>query len=267
MPQPAAGDATACPGRGGRFGSVLRIAPVILLLGAVTYAYWRGWIPALDLETLADLYGRFHSMIEAHPAQAVAFYTLAYVLVGALCVPGGALLTAAGGLAFGTLLATTATVVGATAGATLLFLVARNACGDWLKRRQSDWVQKLRAGFEEDAFHYLLFLRLVPAFPFWFVNVAAAVLGLPLRTFLTATFIGIIPATLAYASAGAGLGHVIAAARAKHEACLAAGPAALCKMTIPANAIFSRDLVLALVLLGLIALVPVLIKKWRRSNV
>lgn len=253
------------PGASGR-QKLLRALPLVVALAFVIPAYTQGWLSALTLENIVLLHQRFHHMIDGHPHAALLAYALVYVLVGALCVPGGALLTAAGGLAFGALLACAATVVGATAGATLLFIMARSACSEWLSRRKAQWFQKLRAGFERDGFHYLLFLRLVPAFPFWFVNIAAAALGLPLRTFVVGTMIGIVPATLAYASAGAGLGNVIAMAKAKYDACLAAGHGTACKLVIPADALFSKELALALLLLGLISLLPIAIKRWRRSN-
>jgi uncharacterized membrane protein YdjX (TVP38/TMEM64 family) len=246
---------------------LVRAVPLVLFLALVFVAYWRGWITSLDLETVARLHDRFHQMVVQHPLISLGAYALIYVLVGAMCVPGAALLTAAGGLVFGTFAGTAATVVGATLGATILYLLARNACSEWIDKAQGEWVRKLRSGFAQDAFHYLLFLRLAPVFPFWFVNVAAAALGVPLRTFVIATVIGITPATLGFSSAGAGLRHVMEAARAKYEACLATGGDAACSFTIPPQAILSRDLILALVLLGVLALVPVIIKKWRRTHV
>ena len=94
--------------------------------------------------------------------------------------------------------------------------------GDTLSQRAGPWLAKLSEGFQKDALSYMLFLRLVPAFPFWFVNIAPAVLGVPLKTFVLGTFVGIIPATFAFASAGAGLDSVIMAAKNEHAACVAA---------------------------------------------
>ncbi|MDX2201117.1 MAG: VTT domain-containing protein [Hyphomicrobiaceae bacterium] len=268
---PAAGEgAAACPMATlpSKRRRLLRLAPLALFLGGIAFATWQGWITALDLETVARLYDRFQGLVAQHPAIALGTYTLVYVLVGALCVPGAALLTAAGGLVFGTVLGALATVVGATIGASVLFLLARNACAGWLESSQGGaWTRKLREGFAQDAFNYLLFLRLAPIFPFWFVNVAAAALGVRARTFVLATLIGIAPATLGFASAGAGLRHVLEAAHGKYEACLAAGGGAACTFAVPPHALLSRDTMLALVLLGLVALVPVIVKKWRRSHV
>lgn len=246
---------------------VLRLLPLAGLVAFLALAFWQGWFGLLTLENIAMAHERWHIMLQEHRWLAVFAYTCLYVAVGAFCVPGGALLTAAGGLAFGVVLASFATVLGATIGALILFLSARTACSEWLARTEGPWLRTLREGFERNALSYLLFLRLVPAFPFWFVNVAAAVLRLPLRTFTIGTFFGIMPATVAYAAAGAGLGNVIAAAKAKYHACLAAGLGAECHLVIPKSALFTKELMLALVLLGLLALIPVVVDRWRRTDV
>ena len=126
----------------------------------------------------------------------------------ALSVPGAAVLTVAGGFLFGALEGTVLVVIGATVGATLLYLAAKTALGDALRARAGGLVHKLEAGFRENALSYLLVLRLVPLFPFWLVNLAAAVLGVPPATYVLGTFVGIIPGSYVYASVGAGLGSV-----------------------------------------------------------
>ena len=106
----------------------------------------------------------------------------------------------------------------------------------------------------------------MPAFPFWFVNIAPAILGVPLKTYVVATFFGIIPATFAFAAAGAGLDSVIMAAKAEYARCVARKGAEACKLTIHASSLVTKELVLALVLLGLVALIPVAFKKWRSRH-
>lgn len=266
-PAPPVCDGLTMPEDLPRRWSPLRLAPFVVVVAILVTAYWQGWLGALNLETLVDLHSRFHHVIEQNRAAALLTYALAYVAVGALCVPGGALLTAAGGFVFGIALATVATVIGATLGATLIFLIARTALADWLATRKAAWFQKLRAGFARDAFNYLLFLRLVPAFPFWFVNIAAAALGLRLRTFVLGTVIGIVPASLAFTSAGAGLGSIIAASKAAYNQCLEAGGGATCKLTIPQHALFTKEQALSLLLLGAMSLLPIAIKRWRSHNV
>jgi uncharacterized membrane protein YdjX (TVP38/TMEM64 family) len=142
-------------------------------------------------------------------------YMLAYVAVVALSLPGGAVMTMTGGFLFGLVPGSAMAVVAATTGATLIFLAAKAGFGDALHRRiasgdTGDLLKRLEAGLRENAFNYLLMIRLVPAFPFWLINLAPAFLGIGLRTYLAATFLGIIPGTVVYAWIGAGLGEVFA---------------------------------------------------------
>ncbi len=127
----------------------------------------------------------------------LAFVAL-YAAVVALSLPGGAVLTMAGGFLFGWLLGGLASIVGATIGASIVFLIARSALGEFLAARAGPWLSRFRQGFQDDAFSYLLFLRLVPIFPFWLVNLAPALLGVGFVTYVATTFLGIIPGTFAY---------------------------------------------------------------------
>jgi uncharacterized membrane protein YdjX (TVP38/TMEM64 family) len=191
-----------------------------------------------------------------------------YTLLVALSLPCGLVLTTAGGLLFGWLGGALAAMAGATLGATIVFLIARTAVGDMLSERAGPWLGKLSEGFRKDALSYMLFLRLIPAFPFWFVNIAPAVLGVPLKTFVLGTVVGIAPATFAFASAGAGLDSVILAAKNKHAACVASKGAEACPLKLSASSLLTKELITALVLVGLVALLPVALKKWkhRRRN-
>ena len=151
-----------------------------------------------------------------------------YIVAVALSLPGAAFLTVAGGFLFGLAVGASAAVVGATVGATIIFLVARTALGEPLLRRAGPRAEQLAKGFREDAFSYLLFLRLVPAFPFFLVNLVPAFAGVRLRPFLAATALGIIPAALVYAFAGTGLDSVITAQQhATMPAWLPAAPIAV----------------------------------------
>jgi len=157
-------------------------------------------------------------------------------------------MTLAGGFLFGVLVGATLTVIGATLGATLLFLVARSAVGDSLRERAGPFLARMAEGFSKNAFSYLLFLRLVPAFPFWAVNLAAALLGMRLAPFVVATGLGIIPATVVYSAFGAGLGQVFDTGG-----------------EVNLKSVFSPTLIAALVGLGLLSLVPVLLR-WLRER-
>jgi uncharacterized membrane protein YdjX (TVP38/TMEM64 family) len=242
-----------------------RFAPLIGILAVMSIVFALGWHHHLTLENLVIQRDRFHGVLDRYPALSVLAYMGIYILCAALSLPGGLVLTVAGGLLFGTLIGGLAAVFAATIGATIVFLIARTAVGEGFSKRAGPWLAKLSAGFREEALSYMLFLRLVPAFPFWFVNIAPAVLGVPLRTFVIGTFFGIIPATFAFASAGAGLDSVVAAAKNEHAACVALKGASACKMKLHASALLTPELILALILLGLVALIPVVLKRWRKS--
>ena len=119
---------------------------------------------------------------------------------------GGLLFLA--GIALGTWLGGLYVVIGATLGATAIFLIAKTSLGDFLKSKAGPRLQRMEEGFRENALSYLLFLRLIPVFPFWLVNLVPAFLGVGLLTFVIGTFVGIIPGSLVFASVGNGLGAV-----------------------------------------------------------
>lgn len=248
-------------------GSLLRrFGPLVAIAAATAAVFALGWHNHLTLENIVAQRDRFHGVLAAHPILSVAAYMAVYVLSVALSLPGGLILTVAGGLLFGALIGGLAAVFAATAGATIVFFIARTAVGEGFNERAGPWLVKLSEGFKDQALSYMLFLRLVPAFPFWFVNIAPAVLGVPPRTYVIGTFLGIIPATFAFASAGAGLDSVVLAAKNEYAACVALKGSYACKMKIHASSLLTKELLLALLLLGLVALIPVVLKRWRRTH-
>ena len=196
-----------------------------------------------------------------HEVKALGLYAMIYIGAVTLSIPGALFLTMLGGFLFGWFLGGVMTIVGATIGAVIVFLIASTSIGDALVRRAGPRLKRLADGFREDAFAYLLFLRLVPLFPFWLVNLAPALFGVPLRTFALATAIGIVPGTLAFAVAGAGLDSVIAAQKAAKLACIAAGGTD-CYMRIDLKALVTPKLLVAFAVLGLVALIPVVLRRW-----
>ncbi|HSM20028.1 MAG TPA: VTT domain-containing protein, partial [Hyphomicrobiales bacterium] len=169
--------------------------------------------------------------------------------------------TITGGFLFGWIAGGLAVIVASTLGASILFLIAKTALGEPLAERAGPWLGRLRKGFQEDALNYLLFLRLVPAFPFWLVHLAPALLGVPLSTFAIGTFLGIIPGTFTFAFLGAGLDSVIDAQIEANRECLAAGGD--CTFRFDPGALVTKELLIAFAALGIIALIPVMIKKLR----
>ena len=134
------------------------------------------------------------AFVTEHRVLAVLAYIALYIAAVALSVPGAVFLTVTGGFLFGLAVGASAAVIGATIGATLIFLVARTALGEPLLRRAGPRAAQARQGFRADAFSYLLFLRLVPVFPFCLVNLVPAFAGVRLAPFVAATALGIIPA-------------------------------------------------------------------------
>ena len=239
-----------------------RLLPVAIVMALVVVVLLSDWRTALTLETLVRHRMAIDAFMSEHRVAGLAIYALLYIAVVALSVPGAVWLTLAGGILFGAVVGTAVTVVSATIGAAIIFKVAQGAFGEALLGRAGPRAAKVAEGIRADAFNYLLFLRLVPAFPFFLVNLAAALVAVPLRTFVAATAIGIIPGTLAFTLAGAGLDSVIAAQAASYRVCIAAGRSD-CRVNFEPGQVLTPQLVAALIALGLVALAPVVLKRWR----
>ena len=160
----------------------------------------------LTLDALREHRAWLEQAVAARPLQAGIVFFVIYAIATAVSVPGASILTIAGGFLFGTWTGGMLAVAGATLGAVLVFLIARTSCGESLRARAGPWLARMEEGFAENALSYLLILRLIPLFPFWLVNLVPAFLGVRLSTYTLATFIGIIPGGLVYASVGNGLG-------------------------------------------------------------
>jgi uncharacterized membrane protein YdjX (TVP38/TMEM64 family) len=253
-------DPVQAAGRGTGRPWVWRIAPLIAVVALIALAYGLGLHRDISFETLVRHRAAIDRFVADHAAAALAGYVALYVAVVGLSLPGGVIMTVTGGFLFGPATGTIAALLGALAGATVIFLVARSACGEVLTRRAGPFAAKLAAGFRADAFSYLMFLRLVPFFPFWLVNLAPALFGVRLTTFVGATAIGILPATLTFAVFGAGLGSVITAQESQYDACLAAGRAD-CRIDFDLSHVLTPTLMLALGAFALLALVPVLARR------
>lgn len=179
----------------------------------------------------------------SHYGTAVALFILIYILQTTFSLPGGAILTLTGGFLFGSLMGTLFVNVGATAGATLAFLTARYLLRDWVEQKFGDRLGAIQEGFANNAFSYLMTLRLIPAFPFFLVNLVSGLTRVKLGTYVLATSIGIIPGSFVFAFAGRQLGSINSLSE-----------------------IASPPVLLAFTLLGLLALMPVAYRKWTNSK-
>lgn len=247
-----------------------RWLPLALLVGLMALGYAMGWHNYLSFKTIGVNYEALRAFIADNFVLALGAYMAIYIAAVALSAPGGLIMTLAGGLLFGWQAAVPATVIAATIGASILFLIARSSFGDTLAEKAGPSLAKFRDGFKKNALSYLLFLRLVPVFPFFLVNIAPALLGVPFRTYVLGTFVGIIPGTAAFSVAGAGLGSVVDAQNRIYADCLATvpdNPEVACPYAIDTSALLTRELLAAFILLGIVALIPVLLKYLRGRNV
>ncbi|WP_156892587.1 TVP38/TMEM64 family protein [Salaquimonas pukyongi] len=238
--------------------SVRKWLPVGVIAALLGGAWFAGLFDYISLSSIIMHREALGDFVSRNFILGIAGFILLYAGLVAISFPGASLLTIAAGFLFGGLVGGMATVVGATLGAAIIFEVARSSFGDTLEKRTGRFVEKMRKGFQEDSFLYLLTLRLTPVFPFWVINIVPALLKMRLAPYVLATFIGIIPGTLAYSYIGSGLDSVIMAQERANPGCAAQGT---CEID-PASLI-TGDVIIAMVALGIISLLPVVVKKLR----
>ena len=163
----------------------------------------------LSLDTLQTHREALTGWVSKNILLAALAYVSVYVVAVAFSMPGAVFLTLSGGFLFGAVMGTLLTVVGATIGATLIFLFAKTLFGENALDRFGAPAARLAEGIRKNAASYLLVLRLVPLFPFFLVNLVPAFVGVPLATYALTTFFGIMPGTAVFSLAGAGLGSVL----------------------------------------------------------
>ncbi len=218
----------------------------LILAGALFMAL--GGHRYLTFATLAENREWLCGAVARAGAVSALVFILGYAGLVALSFPAAEILTIAGGFLFGRWLGAVYAVIGATSGATIMFLAARAGLAD-LALRAGPWARRFEAGFRKNALSYLLALRLIPLFPFWVVNLVAGAVGLRLWVYVLGTFVGIIPGTFIYASLGSGLGTLVATGRNPGLAIL-----------------FRPEVLLPILGLAALALLPVVYKRWRAGR-
>lgn len=181
-----------------------------------------------------------------HFLLASLIFVLTYIVIVAISIPGATLLTLTGGFLFGLFFGTLYVVFGATIGAVILFLSVKSALAGSMKKIPGRFIAQMKKGFLENAWSYLMTLRLIPLFPFWMVNIVSALLDVRIVTFVITTFFGIIPGTFVYVWVGTGLGYIF---DTNQQADL--------------SIIFSPNILLPLLALAVLSLTPVIYKKIR----
>lgn len=198
----------------------------------------------IALDTVLDEREALQAWVAAQPLLAALSFVAVYVLVASLAIPGALILSLFGGFLFGRWLGTLLVLVGATLGALIVFLVARSAFGEALRRRAGPLGESLASGMGENAVEVLLFLRLVPVFPFFLVNLVAALFAVPVRVFLLTTMVGIAPAVFIYNSVGRQLGTVTSL-----------------------DGLVSPGALAALLALAALSLLPIAVRRWKPASI
>ncbi|HEX8430394.1 MAG TPA: TVP38/TMEM64 family protein [Longimicrobium sp.] len=197
----------------------------------------------LNFATLRSHRAEFLAYRDRHYVAVAVAAVLIYIVMAALSIPGGMILSLGIGFLYGRWMGTAMVVFAATIGATVAFLSARYLLADVARRRMGPRLQRISAGFERDGFSYLLFLHLVPAIPFVLVNLAPAFSALRTRTFVAGTALGIVPGTFVYVYLGESLGRIDTA-----------------------GDLVSTPVLVALTLLGVLSILPVVVNKVRHSR-
>lgn len=222
--------------------------PIVFIIVLWIFIRYMGWGDYLTLDALRENYDSIRGVMDEHQIASVFLFMLVYIAVVALSIPGAAIMSLSAGLFFGQLLGTVVTVISATIGASLLFFSARLVSTHVLKDRVGKWLNRLRTGFQGNAFLYLLSLRLIPAVPFVVINLAAALLEIPFRIFFWGTLIGIIPGSFVYVSAGVAMRTV------------------LMDRNVTVQTLIDPTVLIALSGLGVLSLMPILWKKMKKVS-
>ena len=162
----------------------------------------------LSLESLKSNRDQLHAFYEANAAVMIAVFIGVYIVTVALSLPGATILTLCAGAIFGSVTGTLVVNVGATIGATLAFLVARFLLRDWVEKKFGEKLKPFNDGFSKNAINYMLFLRLVPLFPFFLINLASGLTKIRLPVYFFGTMFGTLPGTFVYANAGSNLASI-----------------------------------------------------------
>lgn len=222
---------------------------LIVIIALMIAAYSTGITHLLSFQTLKAHHHNLQAFVNHHFVASLFFFTLIYFVATSLSLPGAAILTICGGLLIPVPWSTICVIIGATAGAIVIFIAAKTALGDILKTRSLKILKKMEKGFQENAVFYLLFLRLVPLFPFWVVNLAPAFFGVQLKHYVWTTFIGIIPGCYIYTQAGAGLADIFNSGE-----------------TFTIENVLNQKMRIALILLAAFTLIPIIYRRIKRAK-
>lgn len=194
--------------------NLARTLPLILIISIICIALHYRLAHYLSFEAIKTHKTLLLNWIHGHYIASVCSFILFYIIIVSLSIPGPVFLTLTSGFLFGYLWGAIYDVIGATIGATVIFLIVQFSIGQWLAEKNARWVKRMQSGFQENALQYLLFLRLVPLFPFPVINVVSGILNIRTSTYIIGTFFGIMPGSFVYAWLGHGLGYAFSTGKA-----------------------------------------------------
>ena len=229
--------------------SFYKILPLLILLISLALFFYFRLYQYLTFAALQQHRNFLHQWTSQHSVLAPLIFMGTYIIAVAISIPSATIITLLGGFLFGIVFGTLYVVISATIGAISIFLAARSAFHALFFAKAKPWLEKMEKGFQKNALQYLLFLRLVPLFPFWLVNIVPALLNVRLRTYIIATFFGIIPGVLIYVSVGNGLDTLF---QLGHSPDL--------------GIIFKPAILLPLLGLAILSLIPVIYRKWKETH-
>ena len=186
-------------------GKVAVIAVIVMLVVAFL---WFDLDRYLDLEQLKSRQADIDAFYHENPLAVLAAYFIAYVAITGVSLPGAAIMTLAGGAVFGLLWGTVVVSFASTLGATIAFIVSRYILREGIQRRYGDRLKAINAGIERDGAFYLFTMRLVPAFPFFIINLVMGLTPMRILTFAFVSQIGMLPGTIVYVNAGTQLARI-----------------------------------------------------------
>ncbi len=189
-----------------------RFLPLAILLAGIALVLGMGWNRYLSLDTLRNHGTVFQALAEQYYVLTLLGLMVLFALLTASAIPGVVFITITAGYLFGPWVGGVATAVSATLGALGIYYVGRTALGDSLRRRAAQdtgLLQRICEGVDRNTFWYVLIARLIVSVPFHLINVAAGVMAAPLRPYLAATFIGLLPAHIIYCWIGSGLNDIL----------------------------------------------------------
>ena len=186
--------------------SKIIVIAVIAALVAAFFAFDLGQY--LGLEYFKQQQASIDGYYRAEPLQAAAIYFFVYIAVTALSLPGAAIMTLAGGAVFGLGWGTLLVSFASSIGATLAFLASRFLLRDWVQQKFGANLRAINSGMEKEGGFYLFTLRLVPAFPFFAINLLMGLTPLRTWTFYWVSQLGMFAGTVVYVNAGTELAKI-----------------------------------------------------------